>query len=232
MELKTFLGALSVVLAATAYANYIWKTLKEKDVEPHPFSWAIWGFVTGIAWWIQHSQGGGAGSWVTLFTSFVCFLITAVTYSKSRRRHSFQEWAHQFSAWDWIQLVIGLLAAACYGLAGLRPVAATLEGISFTHYAGSYLVAHRPALSAILATIADVIGYGPTLRKGWERPNSDVALSFWLNSWKFIPALFAMGARTIATCLYPATLVVMNAGVALMLHHRRGEIARAFSWLR
>src|SRR5689334_2313768 len=71
-----------------------------------------------------------------------------------------------------------------------------------------YLITKEPTYSAILATVVDVIGYGPTLTKAWLRPRSDSVTSFTLNSVKFIPSLFAMDTVSIATTVYPATLIV------------------------
>lgn len=92
-----------------------------------------------------------------------------------------------------------------------------------------YLAAHEPTYSAILATAVDVLGYGPTLTKAWSRPASDSVTSFALNSLKFIPSLFAMNVVSIATCVYPATLIVVNAGVAILLIARRRQILAAKS---
>ena len=80
----------------------------------------------------------------------------------------------------------------------------------------TWLLRIRPS-QRILATITDVIGYGSTIKKGWVEPHKDSATSFALNSLKFVPSLFALQAYSLATWLYPATLVLMNGAVALML---------------
>ncbi|SRR6266498_300560 len=86
-----------------------------------------------------------------------------------------------------------------------------------------YIVEKNPTASAVLATTADVLGYNSTIKKGWINPYSDSAISFALNSVKFIPALFALNTYSIATWLYPATLVLVNGGVAVMLVARRWQ---------
>jgi hypothetical protein len=84
-----------------------------------------------------------------------------------------------------------------------------------------YIFTKNPTASAALATTADVLGYNSTIKKGWINPHSDSAISFALNSVKFVPALFALNTYSIATWLYPATLVLVNGGVSAMLVARR-----------
>jgi hypothetical protein len=86
---------------------------------------------------------------------------------------------------------------------------------------GYYLSSRNPTMSAILATATDVIGYGSTVKKGWAEPRKDSATSFALNSLKFVPSLFALNSYSLATWLYPATLVVVNGAVAAVLLFRR-----------
>ncbi|HVT16754.1 MAG TPA: hypothetical protein VHQ90_11335 [Thermoanaerobaculia bacterium] len=88
-----------------------------------------------------------------------------------------------------------------------------------------YLLSENPTQSAILATATDVLGYGSTIRKGWAEPDKDSATSFALNSAKFVPALFALESYSLATWLYPGTLVVVNGFVAVMLVWRRQQLA-------
>ena len=161
-----------------------------KGIQPHPFSWLLWGFVTGVAYLVQSDQHGGAGSWVTGFTAVVCFAIGAASLLKHR-------WL--FTRFDWLCLVCGIGVFAFY------------------------LITRDPRQSAILATLTDVIGYGSTVKHGWSEPYKDSVSSFALNSLKFVPAIWALDSHTVATSLYPATLVVVNGAVALMLLWRRRQ---------
>jgi hypothetical protein len=188
MSFKFVMGAFSVLLMVLAFTIYIWQTTREDGVRPHPFSWFLWGFVTGVVYLVQISQGAGAGSWVVGFTALICFLIGAISFFKGK-------W--HFSFFDWFCLLAGLIV--------------------FVYH----LLSKNPTQSAILATATDVLGYGSTIKKGWIQPQKDSATSFALNSAKFVPSLFALQSYSLATWLYPATLVLMNAGVAIMLLARR-----------
>jgi hypothetical protein len=103
----------------------------------------------------------------------------------------------QFTVFDWISLATGLVVVLFY------------------------IFAKNPTASAVFATSADLLGYNSTIRKGWNDPYTDSVTSFGLNAAKFIPALLALNTYSIATWLYPATLVVVNGAVAVMLAWRR-----------
>ena len=203
MAHTTALGALSVLIGAVAYAIYITKTLRESGVQPHPFSWLLWFLVTLVAFLVQRGQGGEAGSWVTGFTAIVCLIISLLTFLKN-------EW--DFSWFDWFCIVAGILVVGVY-FAGLY--------VPGFHLAGFYFAIGNPAWSAVAATAADVIGYGPTITKGWTDPNKDSVTSFGLNGLKFFVAYFALGSYSLATWLYPITICVLNSSVAAMLLLRR-----------
>jgi hypothetical protein len=88
-----------------------------------------------------------------------------------------------------------------------------------------WLVAKQPILSAILATITDVLGFAPTIRKTWNNPHSET-LSFYLaNTVRFGIAMIALERYTLVTALYPLTWLFANGLFALMLIVRRKVIA-------
>jgi hypothetical protein len=192
------LGGLSVAIMVVAYAIYL-RQAAAHGIRPHPFSWFLWGLVTGVAYLVQVAEHGGAGSWVVGLTALSCFVIGGFSLLRHR-------W--QFHWFDWASVGVGLLVLTYY------------------------LAARNATESAVLATTTDVIGYGSTIRKGWAEPERDSATSFALNSAKFVPALFALESRSVATCLYPATLVVMNAFVAVMLLWRRRQLRGRFEVVR
>ena len=110
MSFKEVMGILSVAIMAAANATYIWQTTGT-DVQPHPFSWFLWGFVTGVVYLVQVHERGGPGTWVVGFTSIICFLIGAISFFRHRSR---------FTKFDWGALIAGLLVFAFY-LASRHP---------------------------------------------------------------------------------------------------------------
>ena len=88
-----------------------------------------------------------------------------------------------------------------------------------------YMFTRDANVAAALTTAIDALGYGPTFVRGWSRPWKDSATSFALNGVKFVPSLMAMDPISFATSSYPATLLVLNAAVTIMLVWRRRAVA-------
>jgi hypothetical protein len=84
-----------------------------------------------------------------------------------------------------------------------------------------YMFTRDANVAAGLTTAIDALGYGPTFVRGWSRPWKDSATSFALNGVKFVPSLMAMDPISFATSSYPATLLVLNMAVTIMLLWRR-----------
>ncbi len=84
-----------------------------------------------------------------------------------------------------------------------------------------YLFTRQANIAASLITLVDALGYGPTFVRGWGHPNKDSVTSFAINGVKFVPSLMAMDPISFATSFYPATLLVLNTAVAIMLLVRR-----------
>jgi hypothetical protein len=150
------------------------------------------------------------------------FVSTVATLAQQTKGAGPGTWVTAFTAV--VCLIIGLLTLSKYEWRFSRS-----ERISFATgvvAVGFFVFAKNPTAAAIFATIADVLGYDSTIKKGWVAPQTDSATSFLLNSVKFIPALLALDAYSVATWLYPATLVIVNSGVAIMLLARRRNIAQ------
>ena len=81
--------------------------------------------------------------------------------------------------------------------------------------------------AAAMTTAIDALGYGPTFTRGWSFPRKDSVTSFAINAAKFVPSLMAMDPISFATSCYPATLLVLNTAVAIMLLVRKRAVARA-----
>jgi hypothetical protein len=79
--------------------------------------------------------------------------------------------------------------------------------------------------AAALTTAIDTLGYGPSFTRGWSYPRKDSVTSFAINGAKFVPSLMAMDPISFATSFYPATLLVLNTAVAIMLLMRRRALA-------
>ncbi len=207
MTFKDLMGALAVVIALVAYAGYAWQTLRGQ-ARPHPLSWLIFGILTGTGYLVQLDQAAGPGSWVMGVTTIVCLLLCLMSFAKGERVFPAYEWAFLFAA----AVVFG------FYLWSRNPALldATLSGA-----ARERMIVGGPAISALLASLVNVLGFGPTVTKAWSRPYSDSVATFVLNSLKFVPSFFAMDSLSVATCALPATLVIANAAVAAVIFSRQ-----------
>ncbi len=130
--------------------------------------------------------------------------------------------------------VTGVSSVACLviGISALRASDRHFHTLDWVFLFGSlaalvlWFVAKNITLSVIALTVTDVLGYGPTFRKGWLKPDEDMIASFTLNSGKYVLAIIALQAYSLETWLYPASLVIMNGAVAVMLSWRRTQPPR------
>jgi len=79
-----------------------------------------------------------------------------------------------------------------------------------------------PLWSVIIATGVDVVGFVPTARKSYKKPNEEAVTIYMLNGMAFGISLFALQSVNLTTFLYPASLVVTNAVFVTMVMMRRG----------
>lgn len=194
IDFKTAMGLLAVVIMLAAYGVNLWKTYIGKS-EPHPIAWIGFGLLTGIGFVIQWQKGAGAGGWVMGLTAIFCIFIAAMSQYKRRWHLS------DFDREDWSSFAGGIVVFAIY-LLSLR-------------------LSWGALISASLATLADLWLYVPILKKVWSYPETENATAYFLNSLKFVPALFAMDAYSVETCLYPSALIVANAFTAAYAILRR-----------
>ena len=207
---KDAMGALAVAITLVAYGIYVWQTLRG-EARPHPLSWLIFGILTATAYLVQVDEAAGPGSWVMGITAIVCLLLCLMSFWRGERAFPWYEWAF---------LATAVVIFAFY-LWSRSPefISDTLSGAS-----RDLIIRHAPAISASLAAFVSVLGFGPTVTKAWRRPYSDSSSTFALNSLKFVPSFFALDTISVATCVFPAALVVANATVALIIYLRRQQM--------
>ena len=79
--MKEVLGTITIVLAIIGHAPYIKDTFKGKT-QPHLFTWVIWSLVVSIAFLVQWTNEGGAGSWGTGVTALLVIIIAVLSIRK------------------------------------------------------------------------------------------------------------------------------------------------------
>jgi hypothetical protein len=107
-----------------------------------------------------------------------------------------------FDSFDWTALIAALLAIPLW---------------KFTK---------NPTFSVILISVIDAVGFLPTYRKGYFKPNEERAGLYFLSTIKYILGILALRSFTLATWLFPASLILTNCLFVLMLLVRRRQQAK------
>jgi hypothetical protein len=83
-EYKVIVGVIAVIVAFVAYVPYF-KDIFRGKTKPHAFSWLVWGSLTGIGFFGQLFDNGGAGAWVTGFSALVGFVVFFLALKKGEK---------------------------------------------------------------------------------------------------------------------------------------------------
>ncbi len=88
-----------------------------------------------------------------------------------------------------------------------------------------WILTKNAMYSVILISLIDFIGFIPTMRKGYEEPQSETVSTYALAALSNVFALLALSSYSISTSLYLASLVLSNSlFVGLLLIRRRKNI--------
>jgi uncharacterized membrane protein len=98
---KVLLGIVASAIALISSVPYLRDILRRKT-KPHVFTWLVWGVLTAVVFFAQVLKHGGAGSWVTGFTAFTCFVFAGLALRYGEK---------DIRLLDWLSLL-----GACFGL--------------------------------------------------------------------------------------------------------------------
>ena len=87
-----------------------------------------------------------------------------------------------------------------------------------------WIITDDPLWSVILVTVIDLLGFYPSFRKGYKKPQEDSTILFGLSGIKFALAIIALEHFSIVTVLYPLALVIADFLFVLMLIVRRKQL--------
>jgi hypothetical protein len=73
-----------------------------------------------------------------------------------------------------------------------------------------WFVTASPVYSVILITAMDILGYVPTIRKAWKKPNEEAVSVFVMGGISIAISILALQAFNIVTFLYPVALLIAN----------------------
>jgi hypothetical protein len=84
-----------------------------------------------------------------------------------------------------------------------------------------WVLTKNPLWSVILVSIIDTFGFFPTLRKSWNKPYQEVAMTFVFSGFGFSFALASLDNYALVNWLYPAVVLATNIIFILTLLYRR-----------
>jgi len=84
----------------------------------------------------------------------------------------------------------------------------------------------EPLVAALLATLIDAFGYGPTFRKAWFKPWEENVKSFSFGILEAALSVLSVTPFLVVTGLYPSAILTMNVALVSMLLFRRQTLSR------
>jgi hypothetical protein len=87
-----------------------------------------------------------------------------------------------------------------------------------------WLVVDQPVWSIILLVATDVSGFGPTVRKSWNKPHNESVFTWELTAFRHGISIFALEKLNILTLLYPLVWTFVNIVFSIFLIIRRKQV--------
>ncbi|OGI73690.1 hypothetical protein A3D42_00570 [Candidatus Nomurabacteria bacterium RIFCSPHIGHO2_02_FULL_41_18] len=91
-----------------------------------------------------------------------------------------------------------------------------------------WLVVKQPVLSVILVVLTDILGFGPTVRKSWNKPHSETLFTWWVAAFRHTLGIIALEKFNLFTLLYPVAWSAANVIFCLILIVRRRQVKQDF----
>ena len=87
-----------------------------------------------------------------------------------------------------------------------------------------WLVVHQPLWSVILVVLTDILGFGPTARKAWDKPHSETLFTWWVAAFRHGFSILALEKFNLLTFLYPTAWTLANIIFCMILLIRRRQV--------
>ncbi len=161
-----------------------------------------------------------------VFSWFIWTLVTAIVFSLQ-----FQAGAGPGA---WITLAITIISFSVFLLgfkSGSRNIALTdvLFLILSLLALALWVLAKQPAISIVLLSTTEMLGFFPTVRKTWNHPYTETLSFYLITTFRHALSILALAEYNIVTWLYPVTWTIANALFAVLLIVRRKTIREGVS---
>ncbi len=196
IEIKEIIAVIATVLAVIGNTSYL-KDVWRGRVKPHPYTWFIWSIVSMTTFFGGLLNGAGIGALPTGVAEGFTIIIFVLSLKQL------------FSGkLEPIRRIDNYFLALC--LIGLIPWAITKD----------------PTISVVIVVIVDISAFIPTLRKTWNKPESEKPLLYTMNVTRHILTLFSLNAYNIATTFHSIAMIVTNTLMTLFIQ-RKSRLRKA-----
>jgi hypothetical protein len=90
-----------------------------------------------------------------------------------------------------------------------------------------WVLTKDPLLAVIFVVLTDALGFVPTFRKAYLRPNEETAFIYVTGAISFVLGMMALETYNITTLLYPLYISLSAATLSVLLLVRRMQLRRA-----
>lgn len=84
-----------------------------------------------------------------------------------------------------------------------------------------WLIIDQPTISMLLLVGVGVLGFAPTIRKTWNRPETETLSTYLINTLRHGLSFLALSHYTLLTGLFPGIWTILNAVISIMIIFRR-----------
>ncbi|HSX41311.1 MAG TPA: hypothetical protein VLF21_01570 [Candidatus Saccharimonadales bacterium] len=84
-----------------------------------------------------------------------------------------------------------------------------------------WAISRDPTVSVVIAVSIDLIAFGPTLRKTYDRPKSEKPILYGSNVIRHILILFSLQAYNLATTLHSIAMIVTNSVMVILINRKK-----------
>ena len=157
--------------------------------------------------------------------TWLIWAVVAVVGFASQRADG-ASWSLVMSGTQAVLTVVVLALAVRAGEGGVRSCDTVVIAIAGAGVAGWMLI-DEPVVATACVVGADLLAAALMVPKTYRNPRSETLSSFALASFGGALAVAAVGTLDVALLLYPAYFCVVNAALAVLIHHRRRVLAPA-----
>jgi hypothetical protein len=133
-------------------------------------------------------------------------------------------WSLVMAATQAVLTALIFLLAIRLGDGGLSTAELVMIAIALAGVAG-WIIAQEPLSATVCVVVADLIGAALMVPKTYHNPHSETLATFVLASLSGALAAAAVGTLDPSLLLFPAYFCLINAAIALLIHHRRRALA-------